>query len=45
MGKVYFENIWGINNPSVGLINIGTEEEKGNELTKRSLQVVKRTKF
>ncbi|MGH4138093.1 phosphate acyltransferase PlsX [Clostridium sp.] len=34
MGKTYFENILKVDNPTVGLVNIGTEEEKGNELSK-----------
>lgn len=41
LGKVYFENVLGINNPTVGLINIGSEEEKGNELTKETYQLLK----
>lgn len=34
MGACYAQNVLGIENPRVGLINIGTEETKGNELTK-----------
>jgi len=34
MGKVYYKEVIKIENPSVGLVNIGAEEEKGNELTK-----------
>ncbi|MEG0133531.1 MAG: phosphate acyltransferase PlsX [Clostridium sp.] len=41
MGKVYFENVLGVNNPTVGLINIGAEEEKGNELTKEAHKLLK----
>jgi len=41
MGKTYFENILKVNNPSVGLVNIGTEEEKGNELSKSAHQLLK----
>lgn len=41
MGKTYFENILKINNPSVGLVNIGTEEEKGNELYKAAHKLLK----
>lgn len=41
MGKVYFENILKVDNPSVGLINIGAEEEKGNELTKAAFKLLK----
>lgn len=41
MGQTYFQSILNINNPTVGLINIGTEEEKGNELTKESYKLLK----
>ena len=41
MGKTYFENILKVKNPSVGLINIGAEEEKGNELTKAAHKLLK----
>ncbi|MBU5590849.1 phosphate acyltransferase PlsX [Clostridium sp. MSJ-4] len=41
MGKIYFENILNTRNPSVGLVNIGVEEEKGNELTKATYQLLK----
>ena len=32
LGRLFAENILGISNPKVGLINIGEEEEKGNLL-------------
>ncbi|HEY5560188.1 MAG TPA: phosphate acyltransferase PlsX [Clostridiaceae bacterium] len=41
MGKVYFENVLNYQNPSIGLINIGSEEEKGNELTKAAYKLLK----
>jgi len=41
MGKIYFENILKIENPTVGLVNIGTEEEKGNELSKSTHKLLK----
>lgn len=41
MGKIYFENVLGVPNPSVGLVNIGEEEEKGNELTKAAYKLLK----
>ncbi len=44
MGKVYFENILGHINPKVGLVNIGVEEEKGNELTKATYPLLKEDK-
>ncbi len=33
MGSVYAENVLGVKNPRVGLVNIGSEKEKGNTLT------------
>lgn len=41
MGQTYFQSILNIDNPTVGLINIGTEEEKGNELTKEAYKLLK----
>jgi len=41
MGKVYLENIYGIKNPRIGLMNIGEEEVKGNELTKTTHNLLK----
>jgi len=32
MGSAYMEKVMGINNPKVGLLNIGAEETKGREL-------------
>lgn len=34
MGSIYAEKVRGIQNPRVGLLNIGTEPGKGNDLTK-----------
>lgn len=34
MGSIYAQKVRGIEKPRVGLLNIGTEEGKGNELTK-----------
>jgi phosphate acyltransferase len=41
MGSIYAEKVRGINNPRVGLLNIGTEDKKGNELTKKTFQLLK----
>jgi len=41
MGKIYYENVLKLDNPKVGLINIGEEEEKGNELTKATYKLLK----
>lgn len=40
MGSIYAERVRGIENPRVGLLNIGTEEGKGNELTKAAYEVL-----
>lgn len=32
MGKIYIEKIMGIDNPRIGLLSIGEEDSKGNEL-------------
>ncbi|KZL94452.1 phosphate acyltransferase PlsX [Clostridium magnum] len=45
MGKIYFENILKIENPKVGLVNIGAEAEKGNELTKTAYKLLEDTDF
>jgi len=43
MASVYVENVMGIKNPKVGLVNIGVEEEKGNALTKEVHGLLKET--
>ena len=43
LGSIYAEKIYGIENPRVGLFNIGEEEEKGNLLTKATHQAMKDT--
>ncbi|MDF2590951.1 MAG: fatty acid/phospholipid synthesis protein PlsX [Clostridia bacterium] len=40
MGSIYMEKVMGIHNPRVGLLNVGTEEGKGNELTKQSFELL-----
>jgi glycerol-3-phosphate acyltransferase PlsX len=44
MGKVLLENVYGIKNPSVGLMSVGEEEVKGNELTKKTHNIIKNIK-
>ena len=41
MASIYLETTIGVKNPKVGLLNIGTEETKGNELMKESYQLLK----
>mgnify|MGYP000137888289 FL=1 len=45
MGKIYYEGMFNIKNTSIGLINIGAEEEKGNELTKATYKLLKEENF
>ncbi|WP_018660027.1 phosphate acyltransferase PlsX [Heyndrickxia acidiproducens] len=41
MGSIYAEKVRGIESPRIGLLNIGTEEKKGNDLTKKTFQMLK----
>lgn len=41
LGSYYAQFVRGIKNPKVGLLNNGTEENKGNDLTKRAYQLLK----
>ncbi len=43
MGTLYLERVIGINNPRVGLVNIGTEEGKGNKLTIEAYELLKQS--
>ena len=40
MGSVYMSAVMGVKEPKVGLVNIGTETEKGNKLTKETFQMM-----
>ena len=40
MGSVYMSVVMGVKEPKVGLVNIGTETEKGNKLTKETFQMM-----
>ena len=44
MGSIFSEKILGVDNPIVKLLNIGEEEEKGNELTLQTYQLLKKSK-
>lgn len=41
MGSIYMENVVGIKNPKVAILNIGAEEEKGNQLVKETFPLLK----
>lgn len=42
MGSIYAEKVRSINNPTVGLLNVGTEDGKGNDLTKKAFIEMKK---
>ena len=41
MSSIYLKNTYGIEKPAIGLLNIGTEETKGNDLVKESYKLLK----
>ncbi|MCZ0755346.1 phosphate acyltransferase PlsX [Anoxybacillus sp. J5B_2022] len=40
MGSIYAKKARGIAKPRVGLLNVGTEDQKGNDLAKRAFQLI-----
>ncbi len=44
MGSIYMEHVIGRKNPTVALVNIGLEEEKGNALVKETMPLLKECK-
>ena len=44
IGSIYMENVVGIKNPRVAIVNIGAEEEKGNALVKETMPLLKECK-
>ncbi|MBF0369201.1 MAG: phosphate acyltransferase PlsX [Magnetococcales bacterium] len=43
MGRVFAESYWGMDNPRIGLLNIGEEEMKGNEVVRQAGEILKQT--
>ena len=41
MSSIYLKNTYSIENPAIGLLNIGTEETKGNDLIRESYNLLK----
>ena len=41
MSSIYIRNTFGVKSPRIGLLNIGTEETKGNELVRDSYNLLK----
>ena len=40
MATIYLKNTYGVEKPAIGLLNIGTEPTKGNELIKETYQIL-----
>jgi phosphate acyltransferase len=41
LGRVYARDLMGVDDPRIGLLNIGEEEEKGNELSVESFRLLR----
>lgn len=44
MGSIYMESVVGRENPKVGIVNIGAEDEKGNALVKETIPLLRKCK-
>ena len=44
MASLYMEHVYGVKNPRVALLNIGTEDEKGDALRKEAFPLLQKTK-
>ncbi len=45
MGSIFVEEMYGITNPKVGILSVGEEESKGNEVTLAAKELIKKTKL
>ena len=45
MGEIYFRAIFGVAKPTVGLLSVGEEETKGNEVTRKAFAMMKELPF
>ena len=45
MGTIYTREIYGIENPKVGILSVGEEESKGNEITIAAASLIKKTQL
>ncbi|MFI3230013.1 MAG: phosphate acyltransferase PlsX [bacterium] len=43
IGKIYMQNIMNVEDPKIGLVNVGTEDEKGDAFTKEAFKLLKKT--
>ena len=45
MGSIYMSSIAGVSNPRVGLLNVGEEDAKGNEIVVESFSLLKNSRL
>lgn len=45
MGAVYAQHVLGVPNPTIGLLNVGAEEDKGNELVRDATRMFRASRF
>jgi glycerol-3-phosphate acyltransferase PlsX len=45
MGAIYSKHVLGYESPRIGLMSIGTEEEKGNQFTKEAFDLLKNSRL
>lgn len=45
IGSIYAKDVGGVKNPQVGLLSMGEEESKGNEVTTTAFQLLKNSKL
>jgi phosphate acyltransferase len=45
MGNIYMKHVMDVEKPRIGLLNVGTEEKKGNELTKEAFVLLSAQSF
>lgn len=45
MGEAYSRFLFGLSKPKVGILSVGNEDEKGNDLTKESFKIISDTKI
>lgn len=43
MGSIYAETILGVSEPKIGLLNVGTEDDKGTDLTKSTRSIYQKS--
>jgi phosphate acyltransferase len=43
MGKIFSQNILNVENPKIGLLNVGKEEKKGNEILVEAFKLLRET--